>query len=130
MHHARTVKALPFALLATSILFGVAGQLLLKWAALVSASQAGAASAASAIALAVGVYSLGVLSWMGALRHLPLSVAYPITSVSYIGILWGSYHFFGEHVAPMRALGVCAVFFGVMLVVLGARRSARAGKPV
>ena len=104
--------------LCLSILFGIAGQLLLKWAALYVIGSPFHLAAALQLGAALLIYSLGVVNWILALRHLRLSFAYPLTSVSYVGILYGSYWWFGEQISVRRALGVVLIFFGVMLVVL------------
>jgi drug/metabolite transporter (DMT)-like permease len=64
------------------------------------------------------VYSLGVMNWIFALRHLDLSIAYPLTALSYAGILGGSYYWFGERLSAVRLIGVVFIFAGVMLVAL------------
>jgi multidrug transporter EmrE-like cation transporter len=107
-----------------SILFGVAGQLLMKWAALRTVAPKGDSSVWSLmqpLAFALAVYSLGIANWIVALRRLSLSTAYPLTSLNYIGILIGSYYWFGERITLGRGLGVTLIFLGVLLVVRGAR---------
>ena len=109
--------------LSLSILFGVAGQLLMKWAALRTVGAPLTWSLVPSLGLALFVYSLGIANWVVALRHLRLSVAYPLTSLNYVGILAGSYYWFGEHVSLGRAAGVAMIFLGVMLITVYDRRS-------
>jgi multidrug transporter EmrE-like cation transporter len=106
--------------LSLSICFGVVGQLLLKLAAMHSLSSIGSASTIGTTALAIAIYSLGIICWMVALRHMPLNIAYPVTSLSYIGILWGSWYWFNETLSAVRLLGVLLIFTGVLMVVLKA----------
>jgi multidrug transporter EmrE-like cation transporter len=108
--------------LLSSIAFGVAGQLLMKLAALRSIVGV-SLSSVSVLALALAIYSLGVVFWMVALRWLALSVAYPVTSLSYIGVLWGSWYWFSESVSALRVLGVTLIFIGVTLIVWNKPRS-------
>jgi multidrug transporter EmrE-like cation transporter len=108
--------------LLSSIAFGVAGQLLMKLAALRSIVGV-SLSSVSVLALALAIYSLGVVFWMVALRWLALSVAYPVTSMSYIGVLWGSWYWFSESVSALRVLGVTLIFIGVTLLVWNKPRS-------
>lgn len=68
--------------------------------------------------LAISVYSIGVVNWIVALRFVKLSIAYPLTSLNYVGILLGSYYFFDEKLPLIRVVGVLFVFIGVLLVVL------------
>jgi multidrug transporter EmrE-like cation transporter len=110
--------------LALSIAFGVSGQLLMKWAALRTVGVQLDLGLLFPVALALGVYSLGIVAWMVALRDLRLSIAYPLTSLNYVGILAGSYYWFGERISIARVTGVILIFLGVLLVaVFGRNRS-------
>ena len=104
---------LPSIALCTSIALGIAGQLLLKQAALLTVGGRYDLSMLGVLILALFVYSSGIVNWIFALRHLRLSIAYPLTSLSYVGILWGSAYWFGEHVPSTRAIGVALIFIGV-----------------
>ena len=107
--------------LCTSVLFGVVGQLLMKWAASTPMTESSATIAILRGAFALFVYTLGVVNWIFALRAVKLSVAYPLSSINYIGILWGSAYFFGERLSPMPILGIVLIFAGVLLVALYSR---------
>lgn len=109
-----------------SITFGVAGQLLLKLAALRSVGDLFAFASLATMVLALAVYSAGILAWIVALRGLPLGIAYPVTSLSYVGILWGSWYWFGEQLSSARLLGVLLIFAGVVMVALPQRPAAAA----
>src|SRR5947208_11804517 len=113
----RYVSLFTLSPLALSIVFGVAGQLLLKWVAVHVIGTAFGWLYLFQVGAALLVYSLGVVNWILALRHLRLTVAYPVTSLSYVGILWGSYYWFGEEITVARATGVGLIFLGVLLVV-------------
>lgn len=102
-----------------SIVFGVCGQLLLKHAAGLPLHDLPPLLLALLGGLAV--YSLGVVSWMIALRRISLTVAYPLTSLNYVGILLGAQYWFGEQLSTTRIVGVAMIFAGVMCVALGAR---------
>ena len=108
-----------------SILFGICGQLLMKNAALHISITYTTLHGWVVIAVAFAVYSIGIGCWMVALRTVPLSVAYPVTSLSYIGILWGSSFWFAENISALRLLGVALIFAGVALVVLNGERKMR-----
>jgi len=111
---------LAFAALTLSVLFSIGGQLLMKWAAIRTLGVAPDWTLLAPLMLALFVYSLGVVNWMIAVRELPLSIAYPITSLNYVGILAGSHYWFGETITPLRAVGVALVFCGVLMVALRA----------
>src|SRR5882724_2420596 len=79
--------AIYYVALYASIAFGVAGQLLMKWAALGTIGGTSAWISLPPLILALGIYSLGVLNWIVALRGVRLSVAYSLSSLNYVGIL-------------------------------------------
>ncbi len=111
------LKVIHYFALYVSIAFGVAGQLLMKWAALGTTADVSAWVALPQLTLALGVYSFGVLNWIFALRGVKLSVAYSLSSLNYVGILLGSYYWFGEQISDLRIVGVSLVFLGVMCIV-------------
>jgi multidrug transporter EmrE-like cation transporter len=100
-----------------SIVFGIIGQLMMKAAALEGAGRGIAALASIKTILALGVYALGVINWIVALRNVNLGVAYSLSSLNYVGIFLGSYFFFGEAITAQKLIGVALIFFGVMLIV-------------
>lgn len=112
--------------LLASIAFSITGQLLMKWTMLNSVESLFTWSFFQQLILAVGLYSLGVVNWIIALRFIKLSVAYPLTSLNYIGILLGSYYFFNEEIPPIRLVGVFFVFVGVLLVALPQKKHRKA----
>jgi len=116
--------------LGASITFGVAGQLLMKWAALRTVGAGMDVSLLVPVGAALLIYSIGVLNWMYAIRHMPLSIAYPLSSLNYVGILVGSYFYFGEHLSSVQLLGVASIFCGVLLVVvrMGPRTTAASAR--
>ena len=73
-----------------------------------------------ATVVALGVYGLGVVNWIVALRSVNLGVAYSLGSLNYAGIFLGSYFFFGEAITAQKLIGVALIFFGVMLIVIRA----------
>jgi len=56
------------------------------------------------------------LFWLIALAKVPLSFAYPFTSISYVSILFFSSILFKEPMMPLRWLGAAVIVFGVYLV--------------
>lgn len=111
-------KVISYSALATSIVFGIAGQLLMKSTMIGKFEGFLAESFWLRLVLALSVYSFGVANWIVALRSVKLSIAYPLTSLNYIGILLGSYYLFGEIITFSRIMGVLAIFFGVLLVAI------------
>lgn len=101
-----------------SIGFGIVGQLLMKHTMSNKADGFLTWSFIQQLALALTIYTLGVMNWIYALRFVKLSIAYPLTSLNYVGILLGSYYFFDETVTWIRVVGVILIFVGVLLVAL------------
>ncbi|MDF5735577.1 MULTISPECIES: EamA family transporter [unclassified Nostoc] len=116
-------QIIPYTLLFISILFSIAGQLLMKNT--MSNVNEGLFTWVfiQQLALAVSVYCLGVVNWILALRSVKLSIAYPLTSLNYVGILFGSYYFFNEVITLTRIVGVITIFLGVILVVIPIKKS-------
>ncbi|MFN6561019.1 MAG: DMT family transporter [Nostoc sp. ChiSLP01] len=112
-----------YIILLVSILFSISGQLLMKHT--MSNSHEGLLNwqFLQQLALSVAVYCLGVVTWILALRSVKLSIAYPVTSLNYVGIFLGSYYFFNEVITPTRILGVLTIFSGVLLVVIPIKKS-------
>lgn len=112
-----------YIILFVSILFSISGQLLMKHT--MSNSQQGFFSweFLQQLVLAVSVYCLAIVTWILALRSVKLSIAYPVTSLNYVGILFGSSYFFNEVITFNRILGVITIFVGVLLVVITGKES-------
>ena len=113
--------------LAASLILGIAGQLLMKDAATSSVASAAIQLNVAKTLLALFIYGLGVLCWIFALRGVLLSIAYPVSSLNYVGIFLGSYYLFGEEINAQRLIGVGLIFLGVLLVVLRSKSNAVSG---
>ena len=100
----------------------------MKSAALNSVTQGSHGLISMGTLAALGVYGLGVVNWIIALRSVNLGVAYSLSSLNYVGIFLGSYFFFDEVMTSQRLIGVALIFLGVLLIVLRAHgESARSG---
>ncbi|MEH2417805.1 EamA family transporter [Nostoc sp.] len=111
-------KVIPYIILFVSILFSISGQLLMKHTMSHTTEGIFTWAFIQQLALAVSVYCLGVVNWILALRSVKLSIAYPLTSLNYVGILFGSAYFFNELITLTRIAGVITIFLGVLLVVI------------
>ena len=100
-------------LLFVEIILLVAGQILWKRAA-----TAGwlAALGTVPVWLGLGFYGGATILWTGVLRLLPLSVAYPLQSLSYALGVVASVVLLGERVPMVRWAGVGIIVFGAFLV--------------
>ncbi|MEH2287065.1 EamA family transporter [Nostoc sp.] len=110
-------KIIPYIILFISILFSICGQLLMKDTMSHTDEGVFTWEFIQKLTLAITVYCLGIVNWILALRSVKLSIAYPLTSLNYVGILFGSYYFFHEVITLTRIAGVITIFLGVLLVV-------------
>ncbi len=62
------------------------------------------------------LFGVATLIWFVVLAKLPLSLAYPFMSLSYIFGLLAARYIFGETISVTRWLGVLLICFGVALV--------------
>ncbi len=67
-----------------------------------------------------GLIFTGSIFWLSVISRLPLSVAYPMLSLSYVLGVAGSYLFLGETVPLQRIAGVIIICFGVVVVFTSA----------
>ncbi len=123
-----------FALLLTSVLLVSVAQLALKLGmlrapapdALLSWSLAG--RWLPLLALGALCYGSSMLAWLGALARLPVSVAYPMLSLSFLLVAFGAAWLPGlaESLHPARGLGVVLVVLGNAAVAWSASADAAA----
>ncbi|MBX5436618.1 MAG: EamA family transporter [Alicyclobacillaceae bacterium] len=99
----------------------VSGQICFKWGLAPAAGRAGA-NAVAAIALnpwiwtGLALYVVATAVWFYVLARAPLSVAYPLQSLSYLLGLFASRFVLHEPVPWTRWMGVCIILAGVALV--------------
>jgi len=111
----------PYVFVALSTIFGIAGQLLLKRGmGNLGQSEPGLLMIKRIILSpwVVGgliIYALGVVNWLLALSSFELSYVYPFASLSYIGIIIGSYFIFRERITLMRLMGIAVIISGVLI---------------
>ncbi len=106
----------------TSIALSAAGQLLLKH----GLNQVQPAVSAPAFLVAaltnlrvvagLAAYGVSLLFWLLALRQHPLSLMYPLVSLSYVAVAVGSVLFLGETLSPARIGGLAVIILGVVMV--------------
>ena len=114
-----------YMLLITAIIFGVAGQLLLKHG---MSRHPGfqlqdLASLAGDLAVISGFLSYGIstLFYIKALSNLDLSLAYPTISLGYVMVVILSRILFKERFSPSRWVALLIICAGVALVGFGGR---------
>jgi len=108
----------PLIFVVFSTIFGICGQLMLKRGMLRTPSNRSIFVYMATSPWVVGglvVYGLGVLNWLMALSRLELSYVYPFASLSYVGIILGSYFVFKENISRLRFLGILIIIAGVLI---------------
>jgi multidrug transporter EmrE-like cation transporter len=114
----------PFVFVGFSTIFGICGQLLLKAGMTRVGKQQSGGSVLVGIATSprvVGgllIYGLGVMFWLLALSNFELSYVYPFASLSYVGIILGSYFIFKEKINMLRVIGIATIIAGVLITSL------------
>ena len=111
----------PLIFVAFSTILGISGQLLLKQGMSgMGQSTAGGGMLKHIVTSpwVIGgllIYGTGVLFWLLALSNFELSYVYPFASLSYIGIIIGSYFIFKERITALRVLGIAVIIAGVLI---------------
>jgi drug/metabolite transporter (DMT)-like permease len=72
-----------------------------------------------AVLVAVGCYMSSFLIWMLILRSTRLSVAFPLSSLVFVGVLLGSWLGLGEHISWLHWVGVLIIIGGIALLAEG-----------
>lgn len=99
-----------------SILLGVAGQFLLKVGARSDSPNIIAQLFTPASMVGLCFYFFAALGYMYALRKIPISVAFPMVSLSYPIIVLIAWSVFGESLGLPKAVGIALIMAGVILV--------------
>lgn len=115
--------ASPWLHLALSIAFVAIYELLLKLGAVETAhlsarwSWTGLTGLASPyVWVAIVFVILSLVTWLHALRHLPLSIAFPISQVVHALVPLGSWLVLGESITTVRGCGIALVLLGLAVV--------------
>jgi small multidrug resistance pump len=106
--------SLCYFVLAVAILLGVCAQILLKSGANGDTFLAQIVAPQSIMGLAM--YAMAALCYMYALRKIPVSVAFPSVSLSYVLVAGVAYWFFDEPVGWSKLAGIALICTGVLLV--------------
>lgn len=110
--------------LSASIVLSAAAQLMLKAAMKIGSEGIGYFSLFSSsdallwLLLGLSCYGLSMISWLVLLAKWPLSLAYPMLSLSYVLVYLGaaSWPLLHEELTPSRSIGLAIVVLGVVLV--------------
>lgn len=110
-----------YLILLINVLLLVSGQVLFKWGLEASPSGLSIRSISVTllnpwILLGLVLYAVATLLWFYVLKRAPLSLAYPIQSLSYVLGLLVSRYVFHETIPWTRWVGVLVILFGVAIV--------------
>lgn len=103
--------------LCASIGASIAGQALLKAGASASHFTAQIVDPRSLAGLTA--YGVAAVLYMLALRQLPVSVALPLTAVTYLGAALVGYFGFSERLNPLQMAGIAVICAGVAILAVG-----------
>lgn len=74
-------------------------------------------------------YGLSSLVYLQALSRLPLSYAYPMIALSYVGVVLVSWRWLGEQLNALRLAGLAVIILGVVLLAVSYGPSPAAASP-
>lgn len=113
-----TFKGALFLLITVS--FTVTGQILMKKGMPLSGNLSIRSIFASPVLISGALcYVAGFFSWLQVLNILPLSIAMPSSSISFILIIFASALFLGEPLTTYKLLGALFIFGGVLMISQG-----------
>lgn len=108
---------LPYITLAVSILLGIAGQIVLKYSTTYrSAFNINFGFLNEMFVGAALIYVVSLLLYTYSLQKIPLTLAYPSVSLSYIGVALVSSYVFGTHIGARDLMGFFLITSGVFLI--------------
>lgn len=113
----------PWLQLAFSQLLTLGGDLCLKSGAVATAHLAPEWGWTGVVSLASPMVWLGIVfmilsfvTWLYVLKHLPLSVAFPVSQVVHVMVPLGSWLILDEWIGPTRWCGIALVLLGLAVV--------------
>jgi drug/metabolite transporter (DMT)-like permease len=114
----------PWLQLALSVALVTTYEVLLKLGATETAHIAGARWAWTGLSglaslyvwLGIPLVILSLITWLHVLRHIPLSIAFPISQVVHAFVPLCSWLFLGESISKLRWCGIALVLLGLAIV--------------
>lgn len=107
-------------LLLATVSCTVAGQVLMK-KGVNALAGAGLKQALGQPAIIAGgiCYISGFVIWLNVLKLLPLSIAYPFSSIAYVAVIFASALFLGEAITLYKLIGIACICVGVFFISRG-----------
>jgi drug/metabolite transporter (DMT)-like permease len=115
-------KFLPIVGIALFCVLMGAGQMLFKLASMQAKGAPNLLQMLKAVSFSLYFWTAGVLYaaasilWVMILTRVPLSVAYPVTSLTIVIVPLASWFFFGDTLSLRLSIGMAAILFGVWLI--------------
>ena len=118
------ITVVSWVLFLATVVLDVGGQLLFKRGLGVAEHRVGRhfwAAALTALPVLGGVacYAVEAVLWIALLAREPLSLVFPMASLSYVGVVLASRWLLSEQVSARRWAGVATITIGVVLVTAG-----------
>jgi small multidrug resistance pump len=104
-----------YAALLASILLGVGGQILLKTGAERSADTVGQFLDAFTI-VGLVTYALAAVFYILAIKKIPVTLAFPSVSLSYIAVAIAAHYLWGEPLGLPQFLGIALIATGIFFL--------------
>mgnify|MGYP000868728846 CR=1 FL=1 len=106
-----------YACLFTAILIGVAGQIALKTGTLQTSASSIFLPFQPYIILGLGCYFTSAMFYIFSLKKIPVSVAFPCVSISYIIVALLAHILWNEPFGPQQMTAIFFILTGVFLLV-------------
>ena len=111
-------------LIFVSILFGAAGQVMMKWGTNQIFVPSGTGFYRSIYAYLTNVpllfgltlYGISAVFWIVAIGKVELSYAYPMVALGYVLVFIASFFLFHEHITFFRIWGLLLIVMGVVFI--------------
>jgi small multidrug resistance pump len=107
-----------YAALFVGIAFGVAGQVLLKTGSMRTA-DVGAQFFDPFTLMGLVAYALAAIFYIVAIKRIPISLAYPTISISYVAVALIAHYAWGETVGLAQIAGIALVIAGIVVMHQG-----------
>jgi small multidrug resistance pump len=104
-----------YAALFVGIAFGVGGQVLLKTGS-VRTGDVGAQLFDPFTLMGLAAYALAAVFYIVAIKRIPISLAYPTVSVSYVAVALIAHYAWGETLGLVQIAGIALVIAGIVLL--------------
>ncbi len=101
----------------TAILIGVCGQIALKAGSLNAIGSSGLPLFQPFVILGLGCYFTSALFYMYSLKQIPVSVAFPCVSLSYVFVAILAHYLWNEPFGSQHMVALAFILLGVFLLV-------------